>query len=296
MKSVIKLGFVTIALLSFAACNPNGGFKKIAGGVEYKIFKAGSGKTNIKVGDVCLVHLMNITDKDSTLMDSHKGMNGGVPKPFEIPVREAKGKYDIMAWLQLLKKGDSAVFILPTDSIFTDEKTRPAFISAHSKVKTILVVVDVMNQAEAQQKQMQEMQQEAVHEDELIQSYIKEKGLKDVQKTASGLYYMITKKGIGANIAKGDTAVMNYSGYLLNGQMFDSNIDTSKHHVEPFKFKAGQGMVIRGWDEGVQLLNKGAKAKFIIPSTLGYGPRAMGNDIPANSVLVFDVELKSFKK
>ncbi len=302
MKSVIKLSMAVVAIFTIASCNSNGGFKKIAGGVEYKILKEGSGKVTAKVGDILSVHIINMTDKDSVIMDTHKGMNGAAPKAIQIPIRESKGKYDIMAWLMLLKKGDSAVFALPTDSIFPDAATRPPFIRAHSKVKSILVVTDLINAADAQKKQQEAQQQQmelakiqAAKDEVTIQNYIKEKGLKNVQKTESGLYYIITQKGSGPNAEKGKKVNVNYTGYLLDGKMFDSNVDPSKHHVEPFKFKLGEGQVIRGWDEAFTLLNKGAKAKIIIPSTMAYGPQAMGDDIPANSVLLFEVELKGIE-
>ncbi len=295
MKSVIKLSIAALAIISIASCNLSGGFKKLGGGVEYKILKEGSGKTTAKIGDVVTINIINVTDKDSVIMDTHKGMNGAPPKAIQIPIRQSKGKYDIMAWLMLMKKGDSAVFMLPTDSIFPDEKMRPPFIKAHSKVKSILIVEDITSAAEAQQKQMDAAKAQMATDDALIQNYIKEKGLKDVQKTESGLYYIITQKGTGANIEKGKKAIMNYTGYLLDGKMFDSNVDASKHHVEPLKFNVGEGSMIRAWDEGVLLLNKGAKAKFIVPSALGYGSQAMGQDIPANSVLVFDLELKGWE-
>jgi FKBP-type peptidyl-prolyl cis-trans isomerase FkpA len=82
---------------------------------------------------------------------------------------------------------------------------------------------------------------------------------------------------------------------------FDSNEDPAFQHVQPFTFNLGTGQVIPGWDEGIALLNKGAKAKLLIPSPLAYGDRGMPGSpanpegIPANSVLIFDVEVKNIK-
>ena len=81
----------------------------------------------------------------------------------------------------------------------------------------------------------------------------------------------------------------------MDGKMFDSNTDPSKGHVEPFNVNMTAdrtlgGSVIKGWTDGLTLLNKGAKAKFYIPSTLAYGPRE-SQDIPANSILIFDIEV-----
>jgi FKBP-type peptidyl-prolyl cis-trans isomerase len=88
---------------------------------------------------------------------------------------------------------------------------------------------------------------------------------------------------------------MNYTGKLMDGTKFDSNQDSTFHHMEPFTFPIGVGQVIPGWDEGVMLLNKGAKATLFIPSGLAYGEHPPTPAIPANSILVFDVEVVSYK-
>ena len=115
------------------------------------------------------------------------------------------------------------------------------------------------------------------------------------QKTASGLYYEITKKGTGENAKPGQTAIMNYTGKTLDGKTFDSNTDPEFKHTEPLPVQVGAGRVIKGWDEGVQLLNKGSKATFYIPSPLAYGPQDQGPNLPANSILIFDVEVTDIK-
>lgn len=110
---------------------------------------------------------------------------------------------------------------------------------------------------------------------------------KNATKTNSGLMYEILEKGSGAKPKKGNMVSVHYAGYLLNGQKFDSSFDRN----EPIQIPIGVGQVIRGWDEGIQLLNEGSKARLIIPSNLGYGPQGAGGVIPPNATLVFDVEL-----
>jgi len=105
-------------------------------------------------------------------------------------------------------------------------------------------------------------------------------------KTASGLEYTITVKGNGKKPISGDKVSVHYTGTLVDGTKFDSSVDRG----QPFSFKLGQGQVIKGWDEGIALLNVGDKATFKIPAELGYGAQANGK-IPANAVLMFDVEL-----
>ena len=111
--------------------------------------------------------------------------------------------------------------------------------------------------------------------------------IKGMNKTDSGLFYNITKKGSGISPSIGNQVSVHYEGKLTDGTIFDSSYKRDK----PIKFSVGVGQVIKGWDEGIMLLNKGAIARFVIPSELAYGSRGAGNIIPPNSTLIFDVEL-----
>lgn len=105
--------------------------------------------------------------------------------------------------------------------------------------------------------------------------------------TSSGLQYIDLKTGTGATAQVGQTVTVHYSGWLENGNKFDSSIDRG----QPFSFPLGAGRVIKGWDEGVQGMKVGGKRKLIIPSTLGYGARGAGGAIPPHATLIFEVEL-----
>lgn len=111
------------------------------------------------------------------------------------------------------------------------------------------------------------------------------------EKTASGLRYQIIQKGNGTKATKGKKVSVHYSGALTNGMVFDS----SYKRKQPIDFVLGIGQVIPGWDEGIQLLQVGDKARFVIPSDLAYGSRGAGGVIPPNATLVFDVELMEVK-
>ncbi|CBW74777.1 Peptidyl-prolyl cis-trans isomerase (EC 5.2.1.8) [Mycetohabitans rhizoxinica HKI 454] len=105
--------------------------------------------------------------------------------------------------------------------------------------------------------------------------------------TASGLQYDDLTKGAGAQAQAGQTVSVHYTGWLIDGQKFDS----SKDRNQPFSFALGAGMVIRGWDEGVQGMRVGGVRRLTIPPQLGYGARGAGGVIPPNATLVFEVEL-----
>ncbi|UOX34150.1 peptidylprolyl isomerase [Flavobacterium sediminilitoris] len=111
------------------------------------------------------------------------------------------------------------------------------------------------------------------------------------QKTESGLRYQIIQKGNGTQAEKGKKVSVHYQGALENGQVFDS----SYKRKQPIDFQLGVGQVIEGWDEGIALLKVGDKARFVIPSYLGYGSRGAGGVIPPDATLVFDVELMDVK-
>ena len=110
-------------------------------------------------------------------------------------------------------------------------------------------------------------------------------------KTDSGLRYKIIQKGDGQKAEKGKTVSVHYKGSLPDGTVFDSSYKRN----QPIDFPLGMGHVISGWDEGIALLSVGDKARFVIPSHLGYGQRGAGGVIPPNATLIFDVELMNVK-
>lgn len=105
-----------------------------------------------------------------------------------------------------------------------------------------------------------------------------------MKSTAEGIQYLVLNEAEGPKPKSDDEVTVHYKGTLLNGKQFDSSYDRK----EPLKLSLGQ--VIKGWQIGIPLMSKGAKYKFFIPSRLAYGERATG-EIPANSTLVFEVEL-----
>lgn len=104
--------------------------------------------------------------------------------------------------------------------------------------------------------------------------------------TASGLKYVDLKEGYGPSPETGQRCSVHYTGWLLDGTMFDSSYNTGS----PFEFAIGTGQVIKGWDEGVATMVIGTKRRLIIPPDLGYGASGSGK-IPPNATLLFDVEL-----
>lgn len=113
----------------------------------------------------------------------------------------------------------------------------------------------------------------------------------NAKTTDSGLMYIIENPGSGPKAAKGKMVSVHYAGKFLDGTKFDSSYDRGA----PIDFPLGMGRVIKGWDEGIALLQKGGKATLIIPYQLAYGAAGRPPVIPAKATLIFDVELVDVK-
>lgn len=111
------------------------------------------------------------------------------------------------------------------------------------------------------------------------------------EETKSGLRYQILQKGSGKKAIAGNRVSVHYKGQLADGTVFDSSYKRN----QPLDFQVGVGQVISGWDEGICLLHVGDKARFVIPSDLGYGSQGAGGVIPPHATLIFDVELMATK-
>ena len=273
---ISTLFILSIFLFSLSSCNMLKGNDKTenkttkqdtittASGLKYIITQHGRGEKaeNEAIVDV---HYIGKLTNDTIFDSSYKRK-----KPFSFTL----GKRQVIkGWdegISYLHQGDKATLIIPPKLGYGSKK-RPN-IPANSTLIFNVELVKVQNPIK-------------------IEPY-DTKG-KDTITTASGLKYIIIKKGAPKNTQaqKGDIVTVNYSGYLKNGKMFDSSIKRKK----PFKTIIGEGRVIRGWDEGLQLMKTDDKFRFIIPYHLAYGQRQKGS-IPAKSDLIFDVEMLKIKK
>jgi FKBP-type peptidyl-prolyl cis-trans isomerase len=122
-------------------------------------------------------------------------------------------------------------------------------------------------------------------EDEQIESYVNSKSLAITEKTSSGLRFILNQPNeAGAALVARQNVTVKYAGRLLSDKQFDAGT---------FSFTLGVGQVVGGFDEGIAKLKVGEKGTIIFPSSLGYGSRGAGGDIPGNSPLIFDIEIVS---
>jgi FKBP-type peptidyl-prolyl cis-trans isomerase len=149
-------------------------------------------------------------------------------------------------------------------------------------------------QAEQQRRARAHQAEQAPKDNAAITQYLEaNKMTATAKKTAGGTWYVITKRGAGPLPQTGQTVSVRYRGTVLaTGKEFDSS---EKHGGAPFDFTLGTGQVIQGWDQGIAMLPKGSTATLLIPSSLAYGTRGAGADIPADANLRFDVELVDVK-
>jgi FKBP-type peptidyl-prolyl cis-trans isomerase len=277
MKNNLKAGILFAAVAPFFLSSCDRGIQTNPNGLKYQILHDEDG-TPAKYGDFITMHLIMSTEKDSVLKSTFKE---GVPITAKLYKPGMKG--GIEEGLVMLSAGDSAVFFLSIDTLMKGQpaESRPRYFPPGSMVKYTIKMLKVVDSASAQSEQMKS-----------IMDYGKNKGL-SLQKTASGLHYAITAPGSGAKANPGDTIEVHYVGTLLDG---GKEFDNSRSRNQPFTFPVGMGMVIPGWDEGLQLLPVGAKAILVIPSNLAYGDRgAPGSPIGPNAALVFDVEVLKIK-
>jgi len=285
------------ALVLLAACSTSkkGGkktdYQKTASGMEYKMYRDNKTTTNAKETDFVELHI-HTKYNDSLIFDSRANNNG---KPVSFPVNKPRFNGDLAEALIMMSAGDSMIVKVPVDSIIAAQQKTQPWMKPGGKVTYIISMISVKTQEQVnKEKNMSNSEQFAI-DDKIIFKYSADKRITGVQRTASGMYYTITQAGVGDKAKNGQTVYVNYTGRTLDGNVFDSSLDPKFKHVEPISFLLGKGNVIQGWDEGIALLNKGAKATLFIPSPLAYGKNSPMATIPANSILVFDVELVDLK-
>jgi FKBP-type peptidyl-prolyl cis-trans isomerase len=272
------MALVGAGSLIFSSCDKiPGGAQKTATGLEYELLDDKEGPT-AKLDDFITLHISYKTEKDSLLNSTY---TMGRPITSKVGPPMFKGAFE--EGLLLLSAGDSAHFWIPSDSIFKGQpaEQRPKFLPPGSKIKYAVRVVKIENS-----KNIESTQSKAISE------YAAKNNVK-LEKTESGLYYVVSEMGTGPKALPGDTVSVHYVGTTLDeGKEFDN----SRQRNQPFNFPVGQGMVIPGWDEGLQLFPKGTKAKLVIPSKLAYGEQgAPGSPIGPNATLVFEIELLDVK-
>jgi FKBP-type peptidyl-prolyl cis-trans isomerase FkpA len=275
-------------------------FKK-GGNVEYKIVKDGKGDI-MKYGSFFEFSFKQVY-KDSVMANSNDYSNQlAALDSNSIPA-------NIFKIFSQCRKGDSVVLKMKTDSMYFDPRSGqlnlPPGIKKGQYVLTCYKVQNVYATREeadsvykilteqAKVKAKLKEKETLAKDDKTIKEYL-DKNKITAEKGVEGTYVQILTPGTGNKIDTSVQVKVNYTGKTLSnlsGKAFDSNTDPAFQHVEPYPVNIWAPEVVKGWVDGLRLLNKGAKAKFYIPSGLGYGPQGNGGDIKPNDILVFDIEV-----
>jgi peptidylprolyl isomerase len=274
MKSIL---IVLLSAVLIFGCSNSPDFVTLKSGLKYNEVKVGTG-AEAKNGDLIEIHFKGWVIKDSSDLFSDWSIDStkkadliadsyAMNQPMKIVLGTESFIKGSEEGIVGMKAGGQRTIIIPANLGYGAEGMGP--IPPNSSIR---VLVELVSTKEATVAKMWDVDSTLF------------------KTTKSGLKYAIIKVGEGELVGKEKQATVHYSGFLLDGSKFDSSIERD----EPFTFVAGVGQVIPGWDEGVQLMKKGSKARFIVPSNLAYGDRDLGK-IPPNSTLIFDVEVLDVK-
>ncbi|GAA3968985.1 FKBP-type peptidyl-prolyl cis-trans isomerase [Mucilaginibacter dorajii] len=297
MKKTFYFLASLLGMLNLGAHAQNG-MQTRPNGAQYQIFTHNTGE-KVKQNDVITFNYIQMTDKDSVLFSSYVAGH-----TVQAQIHPSQSVADLMDIFPLLTLNDSAKVKVPTDSIFKGhEEARPPFFPKGSNLTFIIKITKVQSLQEAMDERNAAIAKQKQQESVDANNYITANKLTPVT-TASGLKYIVTKPSALRKPLPGDTVLVNYVGSLTNGTVFDSSIekvakaaglDQPGRPYEPISVVLGEGRVIPGWEEGLALLHEGSTAKFIVPSSLGYGEKGGGAVIPPYATLVFDLEIVKIK-
>ncbi len=299
MKTIQSIFTALLAVVMLAGCG-GGSFKKTKGGLLYKIISDDKGK---KIANGKFFELQfgetkyTGSGKDTLLSDLANAMSQIVPlDSLQLPP-------DYYAIFSQIRKGDSIIIRQSADSIIkSSQGNLPAFIKKGGFIVSTFKVLDVLDTKEDAEKANIAIMEKArsrdsvraieqtKKDDKVIAEFLAKKNV-TASKTAMGVYFEVLNPGAGAKPVNGQQVSVKYTGMNFEGTKFDSNVDTSFGHIDPYTFVLGQQGSIAGFEDAVKQIAKGGKVKAYIPSALAYGPQGSPPRIKANESLIFEIEL-----
>ncbi|HEX8331062.1 MAG TPA: FKBP-type peptidyl-prolyl cis-trans isomerase [Segetibacter sp.] len=285
MKQILSI--LSLAII-MASCNTK--YEKTASGLTYKIVE-GDGKQKLKFGDIVKINgIVKVSGgKDTVLFTTY----GKLPE--YIPVDTAtKKSHDFNEVLKFCSVGDSLIVVAQVDTLVKMGALQynEVFKKGGQITTSLKLLKTFASQEEAMKDQTAEVEKYKVQEVANVEAYLKKKGVKAL-KTMNGAFVEVTNPGEALKGTTGKQVTVMYRGSLMEtGKVFDTNMDTSFGHIEPFSFVTGSGQTIRAWEEAFQYFGKGGKGKIYVPSLLGYGPAGQQGVIPPYASLVFEVEVR----
>lgn len=295
---------IGLMLVLCVACDKSE--RETPSGLKYKLVKEGKG-VPAKAGEVLVFNFIFKDSKDSVWRNTYEGE---FPPYIIMPDTAGSKQEDGMTqMLRALKPGDSAIVNIHIKEFFKKivrQPMPPQFDSTLTftyQIKAEKITSRDSFEVEMRNLETAKRKEQWAKDSVAIENYLAKNNIK-AQRTESGVWYVITQPGKGANGQPGQFASVNYTGYTLEGKYFDTSVKdmavkTGLYNAErekympyaPYEVTIDRSSVIKGWHEALKVLNKGAKATIFVPSALAYGPQRRSEVIKENEVLAFDLEV-----
>ena len=279
MKTLQLLVLMLISSIAFG--QQKIAYNKTATGLEYKIY-SGGGKIKPQTGDLIKTILVYTTVKDSVIYDSRTSRPENI---FELLAPTFKGSLE--EGMLLMAIGDSAIFRVPADSIYTKtfKTKRPAYVKKGSKLifKIKLLGVKSSDANKSPEELAKELEELRIKEPVLLADFIELNNI-TVPPTASGLYYIEKEAGDGPLLDFGNKVKIKYNCTTLDGKVIDTQL------TDGVEIDLGTSKITKGMEEGLRLMKVGTKGTLIIPSDLAFGQRKIGTVMPYTT-LIYDIEI-----
>lgn len=286
--------FMLSGLAFFTACTNSGTEKKTASGFTYRVYRNIDGPKP-KVGDYVTIHLVNRTADDSVLYDSRKA---GQPMRFRLERIPFEGSFE--EGLTYLSPGDSATFYVPADSLYNylykskgltvpQEKTS---FKQGTRIRFDISLLRIEDYVTAEQEMLMRASRMEKAEQAALDHFVRIQGLDSVLQ--DGKYWLkMIEQGKGAFLDSGKVLVVEYTGSKLDGTVVDDNRKSGR----PYRFLPGAQQVVPGWELAFKGKRIGDRFKFVLPSSLAYGPEGLSDPrtgtylIEPYTPMVFDIRI-----
>lgn len=282
-------------------------------GLSYKAMRKGNGRKAQEGEWVQLSIVMKVVSKPqkeeagkASLKEKILANSLDGPQPFILPFGSGLKNKRITEMMGMVEERQCMIFKFSPEYYLQsaskeelEQDLKLCELKADDELVVDMQIDKIMTQEERIQMIQAKRAEQTKADKQKIEDYLEKNNVQAIS-TASGLFYSIDQASQDIPVVKHKTVKVHYTGRLLDGKLFDTSVVAvakanntydPKRDYKPLAFQVGAGHVIPGWDEGLLLLKKNEKARFFIPSSLAYGENAIEDVIPANSILVFEVEV-----
>lgn len=278
----IALGLILFLVTSglISSCNKDG-FSVTPSGLKYNLIEEKDGRMP-DMGDMLRMHLIYKDKEGKVLYNSSE-----LGEAFVLELTKPSFMGGIEEGFAMMAEGDSAVFLVPADSVFdkTFKQPRPASIGANDLLQFEVRLKKVMSKEEFRQDSKRTSENNNVDELRQIELYMGDNGI-GVEPAKPGVYFIVFKEGKGEYPRRGDKVEVKYSACFLNGEMFDASGNKNENLI----YTLGDGTHLFAWEEAIATMRPGGVARLILTSSNAYGASGL-DPVPPNTPIFFNIEL-----